>query len=86
MPDHREQLKPNTPRNSHVTTASAGQEIVETQVSIQPQQCEETEDEFDFDESYEEMLANLPHDAFTLPTVLLGRSGGRLYHCFHTTV
>ena len=46
-------------------TVSVGQDVVEAQVSNRPQQCEEAEDEFDYDESYEDLLADLPHDAFS---------------------
>ena len=65
MPDHREKVKPKTPRNPYVNTVSVGQDVVETQVSHPPQQCEEAEDDFDYDESYEDLLAGLPHDAFS---------------------
>ena len=66
MPDHREKVNPKTPRDPHVNTVSVGQDVVETQVSNRPQQCEEAEDDFDYDESYEDLLAGLPHDAFSL--------------------
>ena len=63
--DHREQIQSRTPRNSHVSTVSVGQDVVENQTSIRPQQYEKPEDEFGFDESYEDLLADLPHDAFS---------------------
>lgn len=61
----RECLKQQLPRNSHVNTTSAGQNIVEDQVLDQPHPCEEAEDEFGLDESYEDLLADLPHEAFS---------------------
>ena len=60
--DHREQTQSRMPRNSHVSTVSVGHE---NQTSIRPQQHEKAEDEFGFDESYEDLLADLPHDAFS---------------------
>lgn len=62
---HREHRKQQTPGNSYVNTISTGQDVVENHILTRPQQCEEPDDEFGLDESYEDLLADLPHDAFS---------------------
>ena len=62
IPAHREQIKPKMPSNSHVNTISVGQDIVENHTTNRPPQSEEAEDEFDLDESYANLLADLPPD------------------------
>ena len=67
MIDHQEQVKPKTPRSPHINTVSVGQDVVKTQVSNSPQQYKEAEeeDEFSYDKNYKDLLAHLPHDAFS---------------------
>lgn len=62
---HREGPKQQTPMNPHVNTITTGQDVVEEHVLTRSQKCQEADDEFDLDESYEDMLADLPPDAFS---------------------
>ena len=62
---HREGPKQQTPTNPHVNTITTGQDVVEEHVLTRSQKRQEADDEFDLDESYEDMLADLPTDAFS---------------------
>ncbi|KAF6240186.1 hypothetical protein HO173_001796 [Letharia columbiana] len=66
----REGPKQHTPRNPHVNTISTRQDQVEERVLFQPQEREEADDDFGLDESYEDVLAYLPSDAFSSPNGL----------------
>ena len=58
----RKGLEQQIPRNSHTITTSTGNHAVEDHVSIPPHQPEETDEEFEMDDSYEDVLAALPPD------------------------
>lgn len=62
---HREDPKQQTPTNPHVNTITTGQDVVEEHVLTRSQKRREADDEFDLDESFEDMLADLPTDAFS---------------------
>ena len=62
---HREDPKQQTPTNPHVNTITTGQDVVEEHVLTRSQKRQEADDEFDLDESFEDMLADLPTDAFS---------------------
>lgn len=57
--------KHQTPRNPHANTTSARQDVVEDHVMLRPHQRKEADDEFGLDESIEDLLADLPSDAFS---------------------
>lgn len=61
---HREHSKQQTPRKSYVNAISGGRNV-ENRILIHPQHPEEPDDEFGLDDSYENLLADLPHDAFS---------------------
>lgn len=62
---HRGGPKQQMPTNPHVNTITTGQDVVEEHVLIRSQKRQEADDEFDLDESFEDMLADLPTDAFS---------------------
>lgn len=62
---HREGPKRQTPTNPHVNTITIGQDVVKEHVLTRSQKRQEADDEFDLDESFEDMLADLPPDAFS---------------------
>ena len=62
-----ERLKQQTSTNSHVNTISTRQDGDEDHPLTRPQKCKEADDEFDLDESYEDLLADLPPNAFSSP-------------------
>ena len=62
---HREGSKQQTPTNPHVNTITTGQDVVEEHVLNRSQKRQEADDEFDLDESFEDVLADLPTDAFS---------------------
>ena len=62
---HREGPKQQTPTNPHVNTITTAQDVVEEHVLTRSQKRQEADDEFDLDESYEDLLADLPPDAFS---------------------
>ena len=61
----RKGIQHQTPRNPHVNTTSTSHHVVEDHVSIEPQRREEHDEEFDMDESYEDVLAALPPENFS---------------------
>ena len=61
---HRD-TKPNKPRDTNLSMVSVRQDTFEDRVLTGPQTREEAEDEFGLDESYEDLLADLPHNAFS---------------------
>ena len=62
---HRKDLHHQTPKNPHVNTTSTSHHVVEDHVSFPPQRREENDEEFEVDESYEDVLAALPPDNFS---------------------
>lgn len=62
---HREGPKQQTPTNPHVNTITTGQDVDEEHVLTRSQKRQEADDEFDLDESFEDMLADLPPGAFS---------------------
>ena len=65
IPAQRKGLEQQTPRNPHVDTTSTKHHVVEDCISFPPQQREDTDGEFELDESYEDLLAALPPDNFS---------------------
>ena len=64
VPFQREHLKQQTP-GKQVNSASTEQDFARDSVMCPPQIREEIEDEFGLDESYEDLLADLPSDALS---------------------
>lgn len=58
------------PMDPPINTTSARQEVLKEHVLLQAQPYEEPDDEFGMDVSYEDMLADLPSDAFSNPSDL----------------
>ena len=63
---HRGPLKQQTPRKPHANTTSTKHKLADDQVISPPQERREADDEFGLDESYENLLADLPSD-FSFP-------------------
>lgn len=59
------------PGNPHVNTIST----IEEQTQCQPQQHKEADDEFNLDDSYEDLLADLPSEAFSSTYSLAAATG-----------
>ena len=57
--------KHEPPRNPRVNTTSTRKDIVGEQAPFRTQQRKEADDEFDMDDAYGELLAELPSDAFS---------------------
>ena len=70
LPVQHERPRQQTPRNPHLNTTSTRQDVGDEHALFQPQQREEADDEFGLDETYEDMLADLPPDAFSSPSDL----------------
>ena len=65
VPVQPERPQQQTPRNPHVNTISTIQDDVEQYVLYQSQQHKEADEDFGLDESYEDLLADLPSEAFS---------------------
>lgn len=66
IPLRRERPKQQTPRNPRVnTTSTESRNNAEQDEQFRPRHHTEADDEFDLDESYEDLLAELPPDAFS---------------------
>ena len=64
-PAQLERLQQQSPNNPPLKTTFMGKDDVDENVLLRPQQGQEADDEFGLDDSYEDLLADLPPDAFS---------------------